>query len=130
MYKSQHELLGSVGLDVLDMQRRKREKKGADALRLFGLRESWRKKKLTKAKSRQVSCICCDLMSRVWNEEKKKEKMKKWKERPFGVRFQRKWGLSAGLKNCLNEWACKGGEKNRESKRKLWEIYSEKESND
>ena len=48
MYKIQHELLGwlaldllgLVGLGVLDMLRRKREKKGADALRLFGLRES------------------------------------------------------------------------------------------
>ena len=54
----------------------KEEKKGADALRLFGLSESWRKKKVAKAKSWQVNCIYCDLMSRVWKEEKK-EKMKK-----------------------------------------------------
>ena len=41
-----------VGLGVLDMLRRKREKKWANALRLFGLWESSRKKKLAEAKSR------------------------------------------------------------------------------
>jgi len=72
MYKIKHELLGLVGLGVLDTLRRKREKKGADALRLFGLRESGRKKKLAKANSREVSCIYCDLMSEC--ERKKRRK--------------------------------------------------------
>ena len=91
------------------------------------LKRNWLKQSQNK-----LAYIYYDLMSRVWKEEKKaKMKKKKKKERPFGqwVRkeAQRKWGL---IQSWRTEWVrvSRREEKNRESKRKLWEIYSEEES--
>jgi len=65
------------------MLRRGREKKGVDASRLFGLRESWRKRRKRWRNKRRGHSA---------NEDGKKE-----------VKFQRKWGLSAVLKNYVSE---------------------------
>ena len=40
------------------------------------------------------------------------------------------WGLSVVWQNCVSEWASKREKKNRESKRKLWEIHREKENSE
>ena len=80
-----------------------------------------------------------DVMLNLWDtvKEEKKKRMKKYKVRPFShlekceeVKSQSKWGLSAVLKNYVSKWASERVEKNRESKRKLWEIHSEKENSE
>ena len=92
MYWSQHELLELVGLGLLDMLRRGREKKGGDALRLFGLRESWRKKKirLSKVKAGELPLLWFDVKSVKGRKEGKDEEIKEEAIRPVKM-GKKKW---------------------------------------
>ena len=58
MYKSQDVLLGLVGLGMLDMLRRKREKQGADA-KAIRPKEKLKKKKLVEV---EVRLVCLYLL--------------------------------------------------------------------
>ena len=86
---------------------------------------------MVEAQSKQVGLhlLWFDVKSVKGRKEGKDEEKKK--ERPFGqwVRkeAQRKWGL---IQSWRTAWVrvSRREEKNRESKRKLWEIYSEEES--
>ena len=84
----------------------------------------------TKLKQVGLHLLWFDVKS-VKGRKEGKDKEKKKKERPFGqwVRkeAQRKWGL---IQSWRTAWVrvSRREEKNRESKRKLWEIYNEEES--
>ena len=79
-------------------------------------------------------------MLNLWDtlKEEKKKRMKKYKVRPFGHlkkggEEKSQWArlrIVQTLKNYMSEWASKREEKNRESKRKLWEIHNEKKSSE